>query len=550
VLRKNIDILMLSLILVLAFVALYLFRSFDDNRLTSWQWAFAGLNAGRALALLLSGIGASYLVSRAPLPGPGGLFVLSFALAALFWQEPEVIVDASRYFTQAKHLELYGAGYFLRQWGREVAAWTDLPLVPFLYGLLFRYIGESRIYIQILTSLMFALAVALTSMTGRDLWDERVGRSAGFLLLGMPYLYTQVPLMLVDVPSMFFLMLSVFAFNRALSRGGALSVAFASAALACAIFSKFSLWLMLSVLVVLLLVRLGEAPGRVLGRALSVFLVSGAVSAAFMLWKYDVFSEQIGLLLSYQKPALGRWGESYASTFLFQVHPFITAGALYSAYAAVRKRDLRYAAALWLVILMFLLEIKRIRYVIPLLPAVALMAAYGVGQIREERLRRFVLSSVVVTSLLVAVFAYRPFLERISLINLKHAGEYLDALDADRVRVFTLPQEDSVNPAVTVPLLDLFTEKDIMYEPAGLQPPEEFEKSPLRFTWQYRNPAYYRPSGGASVIAVIAGKPDEPLPPYVMEEMRGYRQIRVFDTSEGVFRFRTLVRLYQRQRAP
>lgn len=538
---------MLSLILALLFVALYLFRSFDDNRLTSWQWAFAGLNTGWAFAVLLSGIGASYLLSKAPLPGPVGLFVLSFALAALFWREPEVIVDASRYFTQAKHLELYGTGYFLRQWGRDIGAWTDLPLVPFLYGLVFRYVGESRIYIQLLNSLMFSLAVALTSMVGRDLWDDRVGRSAGLMLLGMPYLYTQVPLMLVDVPSMFFLMLSVFTFNRALSRGGALSIAFASAALTCAVFSKYSLWLMLSVLLVLLLVRLGQAPGRVLGRGLMVFLVSGAASAAFVLWKYDVFSGQIGLLLSYQKPGLGRWEESYASTFLFQVHPFITAGALYSAYAAVRKRDLRYAAALWLVVLMFVLEIKRIRYVIPLFPAVALMAAYGIGEIREEGFRKFVMSSVVVTSLLVAVFAYRPFLERISLVNLKHAGAYLDTLDAKGVRVFTLPQEDSVNPAVTVPLLDLFTGKDITYELDGSPPPEEFEKSPLRFTWQYRNPAYYRPSGGAAVVAVIAGKPDEPLPPSIREEVRGYRQTRVFDTSEGVFRFRTVVRLYQRQ---
>jgi hypothetical protein len=297
---------------------------------------------------------------------------------------------------------------------------------------------------------------------------------------------------------------------------------------------------------VLLLVRLREAPGKVLGRGFSVFLISGALTGAFVLWKHDVFSGQMGLLMSYQKPGLGRWGESYASTFLFQVHPFVTAGALYSAYVAVRKRDLRYAAAIWLVVLMFLMEIKRIRYVLPFFPMVALMAAYGMGEMRQERLRRFVLSSIVVTSVLLAVLAYRPFLERISLVNLKHAGAYLDTLDADKVRVFTLPQEDSVNPAVTVPLLDLYTEKEIMYEPEGTQPPEGFEESPLRFTWHYGNPAYYRPSGGASVVAVVAGKPGEPLPASVEEETRGYGEARVFDTSEGIYRFRTVVRVYQK----
>ena len=62
------------------------------------------------------------------------LFIVSFAVSAMFWQEPEMIVDASRYFTQAKHLELYGFGYFFREWGNGINAWTDLPAIPFLYG--------------------------------------------------------------------------------------------------------------------------------------------------------------------------------------------------------------------------------------------------------------------------------------------------------------------------------------------------------------------------------------------------------------------------------
>jgi len=128
--------------------------------------------------------------------------------AACFWKEPEVIVDASRYFTQAKHLELDGLGGFVRGWGREIPAWTDLPLVPALYGFVFRTFGETRVAVQAFTTLLFAGTVLLAFRTGKALWDEEVGFAGGALLLAIPYLLTQVPTMLVDVPTMFFLTLA------------------------------------------------------------------------------------------------------------------------------------------------------------------------------------------------------------------------------------------------------------------------------------------------------------------------------------------------------
>ena len=95
-----------------------------------------------------------------------------------------------------------------------------MPLLPFLYGLIFRFFGEVRAYIQIFITFLFAMTVVLTYLIGKDLWDEEIGFSAGLLLLGMPYLLTQVPLMLIDVPAMFFLTLSVFTYIRALKHGG------------------------------------------------------------------------------------------------------------------------------------------------------------------------------------------------------------------------------------------------------------------------------------------------------------------------------------------
>jgi len=203
---------LVSLLTLSAFLTQFVFRAADDNRLTSWQWVFADADLARMSGFLVAGILVAYALSRVRLPERRALAVLaltSFLAGAAFWREPEVIVDAARYFTQAKHLLIYGIAHFVEGWGREIGAWTDLPLVPGLFGLTFALGGETRVAVQVLTTLLFSGTVVLTYLLGKTLWDGTVGLYAGALLLGMPYLLTQVPLMLVDVPTMFLFMLAV-----------------------------------------------------------------------------------------------------------------------------------------------------------------------------------------------------------------------------------------------------------------------------------------------------------------------------------------------------
>jgi uncharacterized membrane protein (GlpM family) len=548
---KKYHVLILSIFTLLVFVTLFTLRSIDDNRLTSWRWVFEATDAGGVYLLLCACILPAWLLSRIPLPGRWLLFAASFMMAAVFWREPEVIVDASRYFTQAKHLKTYGVGYFITEWGRDIGAWTDMPLVPFIYGLIFNVFGESRIYIQIFTTMLFSFTVVIASMIGKDLWDDIVGLTAGALLLAIPYLYTQVPLMLVDVPSMFFLTLAVFAFSRALG-GGPLFGALSVVAIVACVFSKYSLWPMLSVLVVVFIVRIRSSStavrGDVMRRGTGILLIAGLVAGAMLLYKYDVVSEQIRFLIEYQRPGLRRWTESFTSTFLFQVHPFVTAGALYSVYLAVKKRDIKYMVIAWLVALMVVMQVKRARYLIPVLPMYALMAAYGISAVRSEKARRFLVTVSVTVVYVLAVFAYMPFLEGFTERNLKEAGAYLDSLDIDRIRVFTLPQESSVNPAVSVPILDLHTDREIVfdYEASDIPLLEKYRESPLRFTWHYRNPGYYElpeTFSGDEAVVVISGRKDRPLPLRVRKTVKGLHVLRRFE-REGVFRFGTVVTVF------
>lgn len=536
-----------------AFLTLFVFRAQDDNRLTSWQWVFTDADVFRITPILVLGLVLAYALVRVPLPRyrPASvLFVLSFAVAALSWSEPEVIVDVARYFTQAKHVELYGVGYFLTQWGGQIGAWTDLPLVPLLYGLIFSLLGENRIFIQIFTTLLFSGTVVLTYLIGKTLWDETVGFYAGALLLGMPYLLAQVPLMLVDVPTMFFLTLAVFMTIQALERGGTKLVLLAALAVALAFCTKYSSWLMLSVLPVVFVARHWRGARSVWLRAATLATASVVLIGVFVLPNLGVIMRQLEILQSYQAPGLERWHESFASTFLFQIHPFITGAALFSAYAAYKQRDARYAIILWLPLLMVLLEIKRIRYLLPMFPMLALMASYGLREIRDQGVRKLVVLCSVASSVVITVFGFLPFVQGASAANLKQAGEYLDSLATDRVEVIALAQLHAlVNPAVSVPILDLFTSKrlvlrnDLVAAPAA----QVLNKSSLRFTWEYRNPPYYAAATDATAagaVLVIASDPAQLLPTSIGQRLQAYRLSREFVVQENIFGYRTLVQVY------
>jgi hypothetical protein len=550
--------LWLLLIALLAFAALvtsFVFRASDDNRLTSWQWVFADVHVARFAALIVSGIALAYALRKVALPPRSAgswLFVSSFAAGAAFWSEPEVIVDAARYFVQAKYLALYGIGAFVAAWGSELPAWTDLPLVPFLYGLIFRLAGEERIYIQVFTTLLFAGTVVLTYRIGRELWDATLGFYGAALLLAMPYLLTQVPLMLADVPAMFFIALAVFTTIKTFKLGGAAWIAAAVAAVTLALLSKYSTWLMLTVLIPVFLVYAREAPAAALRRAGVIVGLAAALFGLLLLAKPDVMIEQFRLLWDYQRPGLGRWQESFVSTFLFQVHPFIAAAAAWSLYAAIRRKDLKYAIIGWLLALALLGGIERIRYLIVLFPMLALMAAYGLREIRNGEARAFAAFCAVACSLVVAWFAYLPFLQTASAANLRQAGAYLDGVDSERVEVITLEQARvAIHPAVSVPLLDLFTRKPLAYRPdlTPFSPPAGIDTSPLRFTWEYPLPGYYRAATAnpewRTTVALILGDPSQPLPPRVAQRLERHCLASEFMASEGVYRYQTLVRIYQ-----
>jgi len=572
------------LLTIVSFIILFIFRSWDDNRLTSWYWVFRqvdpvkvffALTAGCVFVMVFAGLARrrfpGYPSTTIPVVSatirfpatayagrlyPFVIFLVYFLCGIFYSKMPEVNIDTSRYFTQAKHLEFFGVRYFLSEWGRHIHAWTDMPLVPFLYGIIFRYFGEARIYIQIFTTSLFALTGILTYKTGQTLWDEETGIYAAAFLLCIPYLFTQVPLMLVDVPTMFLLMLSIFTFIKALKCGGRWLI-FSSLAIVLTTLSKYSAWLMLSILPVIMIVFASgsEAPGKRTCISRSVITVSAA--GLFMVFifsaNYAVIREQIGLLMAYQKPALKRWEESFFSTFLFQTHPFLTASAIVSLYAAVKKKDWKYLIIAWLVLLVVLLQIRRIRYIIMVFPLLALMASYGLRRVKGIETRIVAVSCALMSSLVLAFSAYLPFMQNLSMVNLKKAGEFLDTSGSSPVEVHVIqPADPTGSLLVAVPIMDLFTRKTLIVDeriPVG-QTAEEAGLSPLRFTWEFKIPTYYKNTGisaNINTVAVISNSAGEELPLHLIARLSGFQLVKYFDEYEGIFNFRTSVRIYEKR---
>ena len=548
--KEKLLLIFVPVLSVSLFAVLYGLRQFDDNRLTSWRWVFEHVSFFPVFAALLVFACVSVLASRYELPSAKVLAAIAFIVGAAFWRVPEVILDSSRYFTQAKHLSEFGVLYFLREWGGAIEPWTDMPLVPFIYGIGFSVLGESRVVVQLITTSAFAGALWLTCVSARELFDkdgeQEIGPLAGAFLLSIPYLYSQVPLMLVDVPAMFFLVLGFFAFQRALKRGGWGNMAFASVAIFAMLISKYSQWMLASVYVLLFLLYLKDRPALTARRGLGVLAGTVFLFSIFLFAYQDVVREQMELLISYQRPGLRRWGESFLSTFFFQINPIVTFFAIGSAFVAFRKKDIRWLVPAWLVLLVLVMRIERSRYIVPLLPMLAITAAYGLNALGLVRIKRLLALMAVLGSIVIAYSAFMPYLRTNNLVNLMHAGSYLDEAGVDAVRVHTFPQKSIINPAVSVPLLDLYTSADIVYD-YNLRPlfgRERIERSPFRFTWTYQNPAYYAKVGGVEPghAAVVSFWSDETN---IRRLPDGSRLLMRYDISEGIFRFKPYVSIFE-----
>ena len=137
--------------------------------------------------------------------------------------------------------------------------------------------------------------------------------------------------------------------------------------------------------------------------------------------------------------------------------------------------------------------------------------------------------------------------------NIKDAGEFTDSLSTDAVQVVYLPQKNSLgNTAVAIPILDLYTIKDIYLEQPWMneQLKKGTEEASLRFTWELMPPQYYNNKEYAQVqlpLVFITGNPTRKLPPHFSEKFPQYQLRRQFSKTTKIFRYQTNITIFDKK---
>jgi hypothetical protein len=538
---------------LLAFPLQFISRTLDMSTLTSWRWVFVEVGPTRVFIPIIIGALLVMPLSRVVLPEKYPvifLFVSAMLSILPFLNSPEVLLDSARYFLQAKYLAQYGIEGFFREWGGQINPWTDLPLVPMIYGLLFKLFGEEKLVIAVYNGLLFSFIPVLTYLTGRQLWDRSTGFIGGIFVLASPYLFTQVPLMLVDIHTIFFLLLAICIFLYTLEKGGFYWSLASAMSIGLALCSKYSTWPMLGVLGVIVLISKNSQPWVVMKRSLAVAAMVFLLLSILYFWKGVVILQQLHFLRTYQLAGLKRWQEGYLSAFFFQVHPFIILAALFGIYRAFINRDRKILIIGWFVALVFILELKRVRYLLPLLPFLALTGAYGLQRIPYSEVRRYIAYCCMVSSLVIALLAYKPFLESTSMANIKDAGRFLNTLTSEAIEVYCLPQAHSLgNTSAAVPILDLYTDKVILQEQSwsSVEGQKRAQNISLRFTWELQQPPYYRfntYSGLKLPLVIIASAPTNDIPLELRKKYPTATLLHHFNKSSGVFRYQVFISVF------
>ena len=131
--------------------------------------------------------------------------------------------------------------------------------------------------------------------------------------------------------------------------------------------------------------------GRTISHRTALVILAAALLIGVVFWyKSDVFREPDQTLAGLSAARAETLEREFYFYLLFPDSPLLLQLRHYILhYAAFKKRDLKYLVIIWLIFLVTILQIKRIRYIIMAFPMLALMASYGLQEIKDKRIIRF-----------------------------------------------------------------------------------------------------------------------------------------------------------------
>lgn len=144
------------------------------------------------------------------------IFLVFLTLISQFFfiWTPETNPDFVRYIYYAQIFDDKGIIYYFTEWGSGFATHVDLPTGSLPFGIIFSLFGETRLVIQVFSITITIVTAYFIFLLGEKIISKKCGMIASCLFLSFPFLLTQIPLMLVDVISTFYITLfSYFAYG-------------------------------------------------------------------------------------------------------------------------------------------------------------------------------------------------------------------------------------------------------------------------------------------------------------------------------------------------
>lgn len=541
---------LIGISILISYYLLYTFRSEDNTVLMAWKYVFSydNIKINELLLVLSIVILISLIISRISISNYLNqekyhilfLFVSGMFICTLFWNIPEINPDAARYFMEAKYLELRGIVSFTNDWGQGFFVWTDSPSVPFFYGIILKYLGEYRVYIQIYNAILFSLTSVLTYKISKRLWNEEIGLYSGLMIMSFPFLLSQVPLMLVDITLMFLTILSVFLIlkifdNKYYSIPASLAIFFA-------VYAKMSSLLFIIPPAISILIINYKSVLKDKNRWIFTFIFTMAIILMFFLLNMGVFIDNMHTVSNFKLSNANPYFESPLN-FLFQVGSIVIILALISVIIAYRNKDKKYLfLIIWIVLPLIFLYNTRIRQLISIFPVIAIMASISLFSISHKPIKKFLILSLFLTSIAFTLYAYIPFEENFTDRNIKDAAEYANSLNISEIELFLdFSEKHSQDPEAMVSLFDIYSNKKIVFSGENkFYPVADFSN---QWNAYYKIPTFYYENTSSSlsrnerIIVTISDKfestsiPPEVLKNHVLIEKFEGRRISVFFPS-------------------
>jgi 4-amino-4-deoxy-L-arabinose transferase-like glycosyltransferase len=320
------------------------------------------------------------------------LLVITLVVGALYvvYLVPPVF-DEENIFGASRIVATEGVGNFFAQY--LTIPWLGTqhpPLIPLLYGLAMHLFGIDLIVLRLVTLLFTAGSVLLTLLLGRELYGDETGLFAALLLLAFTYVFRVGAAAAIDPPVVFFFTLAIFLVVRLERNPSYVLAGGLGACIGLGLLTKYTMLLIYPVLFGYVLFNRSLAlTGRYLLIAAAVLAIFIAVWLAYA-YHVGVLEVQSVTISNYVNVVIGSRGglrlmlEWVVARLPSAIGPYEIPLILLGTWGSLRTRnpaDLFILFWCGFVFLFLILTLPDTRYFMLAFPALAIVAARGVGML-------------------------------------------------------------------------------------------------------------------------------------------------------------------------